>query len=162
MTKHEEMQAFVRYYKRLNKKTVVTMAEIARAAIAQGWPVPPPVSGEERLAKKFADAEREEIRYDKKTKQPYRANLAMTERLKDGKQLALWIDTDEANRNQMVFAMAKYREQMVGEAVIGTNTVDHWNRINPKEKPLQFPLDFTDETAWRLNAPVEDESGKPA
>jgi len=100
MTKHEEMQAFVRYYKRQNKKTVVTMAEIAKAAIAQGWPVPPPVSGEERLAKQFADAEREEIRYDKKTKRPYRANLAMTQRLKDGKQLALWIDTDEANRSR--------------------------------------------------------------
>ena len=40
MTKHEEMQAFVRYYKQQNNKTVVTMAEIAQAAIAQGWPVP--------------------------------------------------------------------------------------------------------------------------
>lgn len=100
MTKHEEMQAFVRHYKRINNKTVVTMAEIALAAIAQGWPAPPPLSGEERLAKQFAAAEREEIRYDKKTKRPYRANLAMTERLKDGKQLPLWIDVDEATRNR--------------------------------------------------------------
>jgi hypothetical protein len=162
MTKHEEMQAFVRYYKRQNKKTVVTMAEIAKAAIAQGWPVPPPVSGEERLAKQFADAEREEIRYDKKTKRPYRANLAMTQRLKDGKQLALWIDTDEANRSQMVAAINKYREQMVGEAEIGTNTVEHWNRINPDQPALPFPLDFTDEVEWRRNATVEEKSGKPA
>ena len=162
MTKHEEMQAFVRYYKRENKKTVVTMAEISKAAIAQGWPVPPPVSGEERLAKQFADAELEEVRIDKKTKRPYRANLALSQRLKDGKQLALWIDTDEATRSQMVLAMGKYREQMIGEAVIGTNTVEHWNRTNPKEEPLQFPLDFGDETEWRRNAPVEEESGKIA
>jgi hypothetical protein len=51
-----------------------------------------------------------EIRQDEKTKQPYRVNLAITERLKDGKQRALWVDTDEADRDQM--AMAKYREQM--------------------------------------------------
>jgi hypothetical protein len=162
MTKHEEMQAFVRYYKRTHNKTVVTMAEVALAAIAQGWPVPPPVSGEDRLAKQFADAEREEIRYDKKTKRPYRANLAMTQRLKDGKQLSLWIDTDEATRSQMVMAVAKYREQMLGEAVIGTNTVDHWNRIHPTQDPLPFPLDFSEETQWRLNAPVEEKSGKSA
>jgi len=162
MTKHDEMQAFVRYYKQENKKAVVTMAEIAHAAIAQGWPVPPPVSGEERLAKQFADAEREETRIDKKTKRPYRANLAMTQRLKDGKQLALWIDTDDATRSQMVLAMGKYREQMIGEAVIGTNTVEHWNRINPKEEPVQFPLDFADETEWHRNAPIEEESGKIA
>jgi hypothetical protein len=86
----------------------------------------------------------------------------MTQRLKNGEQLALWIETDEATRSQMVFAMAKYREQMIGEAVIGTNTVEHWNRINPKEQPLQFPLDFADETEWRRNAPVEEESGKTA
>jgi hypothetical protein len=162
MTKHEEMQAFVRHYKWEQKKTVVTMAEIAAAAIAAGWPVPPPVSGVERLAKQFADAEREEIRYDKKTKRPYRANLAMTQRLKDAKQLALWIDTDEANRSQMVLAINKYREQMVGEAEIGTNTVEHWNSINPKQEPLPFPLDFTDEVAWRRNATIEDKSGKTA
>jgi hypothetical protein len=162
MTKHEEMQAFVRYYKRQNKKTVVTMAEVTQAAIAQGWPVPPPVSGEERLVKQFADAEREEIRVDKKTKRTYRANLAMTQRLRDGKQLALWIDTDEATRSQMVLAIGKYREQMIGEAVIGTDTVEHWNRINPEEEPLQFPLDFSDEAEWRRNAPVEEQSGKSA
>jgi hypothetical protein len=123
MTKHEEMQAFYHHYKRVNKKSVVTMAEVAHAAILQGWPTPPPVSGEERLTKNFVDAAREEIRYDKKTKRPYRANLAMTQRLKNGKQLALWIDTDDATRSQMVLAISKYREQMVGEAEIGTNTV---------------------------------------
>jgi len=162
MTKHEQMQAFVRYYKRENKKTVVTMAEVARAAIAQGWAIPPPVSGEDRLAKQFADAEREEIRYDRKTTRPYRANLAMTQRLKDGKQLALWIDTDEATRSQMVLAIAKYREQMLGEAEIGTNTVNHWNSIHPDQMELPFPLDFTEEIQWRLNAPIEVRSGKTA
>ncbi len=53
--------------------------------------------------------------------------------------------------------MTKYREQMIGEAVIGTDTVEHWNRVNPKESPLQFHLDFRDEAEWRRNVPVEEE-----
>lgn len=157
MKKHEEMQAFVRYYKRETKKTEVTMAEIARAAIAQGWPVPPPVTGEERLAKQFASAEREEVRYDKKTNRPYRANLALTRQKDTGEQQSFWIETDEATRDQMELAVKKYREQMIGEAVMGTDTVEHWNRINPKADPLQFELDFTDEAQWRRNIPVEEE-----
>ena len=38
--------------------------------------------------------------------------------------------------------MKKYREQMIGEAVIGTDTIDHWNRKNPDEQPLQFDLNL--------------------
>ena len=62
----------------------------------------------------------------------------------------------------MVLAMAKYREQMIGEAVIGTNTVEHWNSINPTQERLPFPLDLTEETQWRRNATTEDESGETA
>lgn len=157
MKKSDEMLAFMRHYKREQGITEVQMMELAAEAAKQGWPVPPPVSGIERLAKQFAAAAREETRFDKKTSRPYRANLAYTQRQSDGRQLAFWIDTDEANRHQMESAMNKYREQMLGEAVIGTNTVEHWNRINPKEDPLQFSLDFTDETEWKRNIPVEVE-----
>src|SRR6266849_2209177 len=112
-TRHEKMRQFVRWYKQEHKKTAVTMAEVAREAIARGWKLPAPISPEERLARQFADAEREEIRYDKETKEPYRGNLALTQRLKDGTQLPLWVDTDEATRQQMVMALHKYREQML-------------------------------------------------
>jgi hypothetical protein len=71
-------------------------------------------------------------------------------------QLPLWIDTDEASRSQMIMALHKYREQMLGEAVIGTNTANHWNRVNPDQKPLPFPTDLAEEVQWRLNAPEED------
>jgi len=154
-TRKEKMRQFVRWYKHENKKTAVTMAEVAKEAIARGWKLPPPISPEERLAKQFADAEREEIRYDKNTQEPYRGNLALTARLKDGTQLSLWIDTDEATRPQMVLALHKYREQMIGEAVIGTNTAEHWNRTHPEQQPLPFPTDLADEVQWRKNAPEE-------
>jgi hypothetical protein len=157
MTKHEEMQAFVRYYKRENKKTTVTMAEVAAAAIKAGMKAPAPVTAEERLAKQFAAAEREETKLDKKTNRPYRANLAYTIRSKSGEQTSFWVETDDATWHQVDMWKAKYREQMIGEAVIGKDTIEHWNRINPEEEPHQFPLDFTDEYEWRKNTPVEEE-----
>jgi hypothetical protein len=154
-TQNEKMRKFTVWYKEQHKKAAVTMAEVAREAIAQGWKVPPPISGEERLAKRFADAQREEIRYDQATKEPYRGNLALTEKLKDGKQLTLWVDTDEATRSQMVMCLHKYREQMLGEAMIGTNTAEHWNRTHPEQQPLPFPTDLAEEIQWRKNAPNE-------
>jgi hypothetical protein len=157
MTKHEEMQAFMRHYKRENKKTTVTMAEVAAAALQMGWKAPPPVTPEERLAKQFAAAAREETKTDKKTNRPYRANLAYSITNQVGEQTSFWVETDDATRIQAEMWMNKYREQMIGEAVIGTDTVEHWNRINPKENPLQFHLDFTDEAEWRRNVPVEEE-----
>ena len=157
MTRHEEMQAFVRYYKRENKKTAVTMAEVAAAAIKMGWKAPAPITAEERLAKQFAAAEREEMNVDKKTKRPYRANLSYSVMNSKGEQTSFWVETDDATRNQAEMWMNKYREQMIGEAVIGTDTIEHWNSTNLDEQPLQFNLDFRDETEWRRNIPTEEE-----
>jgi hypothetical protein len=157
MTKHEEMQAFVRYYKKEQGKTAVTMAEVARAAIKMGMKAPPPITAEERLAKQFAAAQREEMGEDKKTKRPYRANMAYTRTNSTGEQTSFWVATDEASRFEAEAWKNKYREQMIGEAVIGVDTIEHWNRINPNEPSLQFELDFTDEAQWRRNTPVEME-----
>src|SRR6266496_1675860 len=100
MTKHEEMQAFIRYYKRENKKTTVTMAEIAAAAIKMGWKAPPPITAEERLAKEFAAASREEMGVDKKTRRRYRANLSYSVPDGKGEQIPFWVGTDDATREQ--------------------------------------------------------------
>lgn len=158
MTRQEEMQAFVRYYRReIKKSTAVTMAEVAAAAIKMGWKAPPPITAEERLAKQFATAEREEMQVDTKRKRPYRANLSYPRTNSQGEQSAFWVETDSATRDEVEMWKNKYREQMIGEAVIGTDTVDHWNRINPKEEQVQFSLDFTEEAQWRRNMPAEEE-----
>jgi hypothetical protein len=157
MTKHEEMQAFVRHYKREQGKTAVTMAEVARAAIKMGWKPPAPITAEERLAKQFAASQREEMGEDKKTKRPYRANMAYTRMNAIGEQISFWVATDEASRFEAEAWKNKYREQMIGEAVIGVDTIEHWNRINPEEAELQFELDFTEEAKWRRNVPIETE-----
>jgi len=79
------------------------------------------------------------------------------ENLPNGKQLHLWIDTDtERRRHVMVKALNRYREQMVGEAVMGSNTADHWNSINPDQKKSEFQTDLGPDVDWRRNAPQED------
>ena len=117
-----------------------------------GWPLPKPIDPFDLFAKQFADAAREETREDKITKKPYKANLSYAKRLASGKQLWLWFDVDDATRPQMVKGLHLYREQMVSEAVIGVNTAEHWNRINPQQRRLPFVPDLTDDVNERMKA----------
>ncbi len=55
----------------------------------------------------------------------------------------------------MLKGLHLYREQMVGEALIGKNTAEHWNKNNPDQEQLPFDTDLTDDVNWRRNAPVE-------
>ena len=69
-----------------------------------GWKMPVPPDPLDMLAKQFSQAAGEETRVDKETKRSYKANLAITERTKDGRQLTLWIDVDD---NPLRHRMAK-------------------------------------------------------
>jgi hypothetical protein len=157
MTKHQEMQRIIRLYKDKTGNHEVDMHEVARFAVSMGWPLPKPAAPIDLLAGKFSEAAREETRKDNVTKRPYKANHALRKKADDGSQMTIWIDVDEAPRHKMVKALALYRDQMVGEAVIATNTADHWNRINPNQEPLNFETDFTPDVEWSLNAPKEKE-----
>ena len=152
-------QNFIRYYKDEKKKKEVDMHEVVKFAASKGWPLPAPVSGFDRLAKEFTQAARQEIRRDKNTGRPYRANHAMV--MTQGYQhqkLTLWIDIDEAPRNSMLKSLVQRREQMVGDGLQLTLDADHWNGIHPEENPIEMQLDFTDDVEWRKNSP-EDKTG---
>ena len=149
-TRAVEMQRLIRQYKFETKATEVDMREVAKFAVSKGWPLPKPQDPIDALAKRFSEAAREEIRHDKATKRPYRGNMAITMHSGD-QQRTLWIDTDEAPRHRMVLALHRYREQMIGEAVMGTNTAEHWNRMHPEQLALQFDSDLSDDVQWRLN-----------
>jgi hypothetical protein len=155
-TKHQEMQRLIRHYKDVTKKTEVNMHEVAQFAAGKGWPLPRPIAALDRLAKEFSEAAREEIRHDKKTGKPYRANHAVTTAY-GAKQLTLWVDIDEAPRKPMLKSLVQRREQMVGDGLQLTLDAMHWNSIHPNEEPLKLPLDLTDDVDWRLNAPDEGE-----
>src|SRR5260370_41434637 len=119
-TQTQKRQTFIRYYKQQTGKKEVNMHEVAKFAhFKMGWPLPKPVDPLDLLAKQFSEAAREETRRDKETKRPYKANLAITRRLADGRQLAFWFDVDEdAPRHRMLKGLTLYREHMVGEAII--------------------------------------------
>jgi len=156
-TKTQERQRFYHYYKEQTGAKEVDMKDVARFAQKMGWALPVPPDPLDVLAKQFSEAVGEETRDDKQTKRRYKANLAIKKRLRDGTQLTLFVDVDEALRLQMVNGLYLYREQMVGEALMGTNTADHWNRVHPDQQPLEFPTDFTDDVNYRRNAPDEDQ-----
>jgi hypothetical protein len=121
-----------------------------------GWPLPQPVDPLARLAKQFTEAAREEIRHDKITKKPYRANHAIPV-TQAAVQLYLWIDIDEAPRAPMLKSLMNRREQMVGDGLQLTLDADHWNQIHPDEEPITVPMDFTMDIEWRKNTPEDDE-----
>jgi hypothetical protein len=156
----EKRQKFIRYYRRVTGNQEVDMREVAKMAHKMGWTLPKPKDPFELFAQQFSDAARVETREDKVTKKTYKANLAYTKKLASGKQLWLWFDVDEANRQQMVKGLHLYREQMVGEAVIGVNTAEHWSRINPQQAKLPFDTNLTNDVNERMSAAELEEEPK--
>lgn len=148
----EKRQKFIRFFRRKTGATEWTMRDVAEMANKMGWPLPKPEDPLEILARQFSDAAREEMRTDKLTKQRYKANLAFKKKLGGGKQLWLWFDVDDATRDQMVKGINLYREQMVSEAEIGANTVEHWNRTHPEQPGLPFDADLTPDLEERRAA----------
>lgn len=157
MSKKKEMQYLIKAYREQTGEQSVDMHEVAKFAVTKGWPLPVPKSPMDRLAEQFSSVSREEIRRDEATGRPYRANLAVTT-WQGSKQLTLWTDIDEAPRHIAQKAFVQRREQMIGDGLQLTFDVMHWNRVNEEDAPIEMPLDFTEDVAWRLNAPDEDKA----
>lgn len=154
----QKRQNFIRWYRGKAGKKEIDMHDVARAAQTMGWELPTPRDPLDMLAKQFSEAAGEETRNDKKTKRVYKAQLAITERRKDGKQATLWLDVDDdPPRHRIEKGLKRYREQMVGEAVIGRNTAEHWNRTHPDQRALKFVTDLTTDVNERLKAPEDVE-----
>ena len=153
--KKQQMQNLIRYYKQTTGKTEIEMREVAKLAVRMGWKFPKPKDPLDQLTKQFTKAARDEIRYDKKTGKPYRANHAL--QTNHGQtQLTLWVDIDEAPRKQIYKSLIMRREQMVGDGLQLTLDADHWNNVNLDKEPINIPMDFTDDIEWRKNAPDEE------
>src|SRR5690349_2774181 len=121
-TKHEKMQRMIRWCREETGVSDLTMHDVAKFALRKGWKMPVPKSPIDILAKDFAAAAREEIRYDEATKLPYRANHCFS--TDDG---VLWFDIDGiAPRYKMVKARNARREQMIGDGLQLTLDLEHW------------------------------------
>ena len=155
-TESQRLQRIMRLYKPETGEKELDMHKVAEFAKRKGWPMPKPRTELDILAKRLAQAAREEIRYDKTTGKPYRANHSYP-KMQGGQQLHFWIDIDEAPRAPMLKSLVLRREQMVGDGLQLTLDADHWNGINPTEDPLVMPMDLTDDIEWRKNAPDEEQ-----
>ena len=155
-TKSQNLQKLIRYYKKETGEIEVNMREVAKFAAQKGYQLPRPEDPLDLLTKELSQAARQEVRLDKVTGKPYRANHAVTQN-QGATQLTFWVDIDEAPRKPMQKSLINRREQMVGDAVQLTLDKEHWNRIHPEEVPINLPLDFTDDVEWRLNADDDDQ-----
>lgn len=161
MTRHQQMQFLIRQWKEATGNIEIDMHKVAEFAVSKGWPLPPPVTGIERLAKEFSQAAREETRQDEKTGRPYRVYHAF---VPDGKssQGMLWIDIDEAPRKTMLKSARMRREQIVGDMVQLFLDLEHWNRKNPTQEPIVLQTDTTEDVNERLAASDGSAEGEAA
>lgn len=155
MTKNEARRRIVRQYMQETGKTEFDTRTVAKWAAGKNL-IPPlqPIDPVDQEAKAFARAMREDVRRDKKTKRPYRTFHAVRVPSEDGRgQMTLWFNIDDnPPRKRMHRSLMQRREQIVGDATQLTFDADHWNDANPKEDPIQIPLDFTDDVEWAKHA----------
>lgn len=161
MTKNEQLQALIQRYKTETGERSVDLERVADWAIKLGATMPKPKSARELFAAQLADAARAEYRVDSKTGLSYRANHAMRQRTRDGRQLVLWFDIEDATRPQMLYSLSDRRQQMVGDAVHLKIDEMIWNSKHPDEQQIELDMDFTYDVEERLNSPGYG-SGKAA
>ena len=155
MSKSKERQRIIRQYRDETGNRSVDMRQVAEWAVSKGWPMPKPADPIDLLAKEFASSAREETRHDKETGEPYRVNHMYVVTRGD-EQLHLWVDIDEATREQMQASLTMRREQIVGDITQLTFDAEHWSRANPSQKPIQIEADFGLDVEIRRNTPPAD------
>ncbi len=154
MSKVEEIQKWHRQYKIETGIREVDLEAFTEWMVEKGWPLPAPITPRERLAKQCASALRQETRTDTDTGEPYRVNhMYIVER--DGAQLHLWFDIDEADREPVTVALNLRREQTVGDLTQIARDADHWNRRNPDQEPIVVQLDLTLDVEIRRSTPAD-------
>ena len=154
--KQLDIHKVFRLYREETGETDLDMHKVVAYAVKRvGFKLPKPADPMDLAAKEFSVAAREEIRYDKETRHPYRANHAYSAKV-NGRQGKLWIDIDgEAPRHKMLKAAVERKGQMIGDGLQLTLDLEHWSRIHSDEEPIVVDMDLTDEIEWRKNAPEE-------
>ncbi|HJV60833.1 MAG TPA: hypothetical protein VJ743_07790 [Albitalea sp.] len=153
MNRNERLQAVMQRYKAETGEKVIDLDKVADWAIERGATLPKPKTAREIFAAQLADAARAEYRVDPKTGLSYRANHALRQRTRDGRQYVLWVDMEDATRPQMLWSLSDRRQQMVGDAVHLKIDEMIWNSKHPDEEQIQLEMNFTDDVEERLNSP---------
>ena len=131
----------------------ITMHEVARLAMKMGWKAPPPVTEEDRLAKLFKDAARQDIRHDPKTGHPYRGYHAVPKQSAKGQMVFWYIDIDDPNTKPENFrkACVMRREQSVDDQLQLRLDQVHWNDQRQPEQQVEIlPADLEFDVELRM------------
>jgi hypothetical protein len=155
MSKRQERQRFIRHYKDVTGEREIDMHKVAEFAKRMGWVMPMPPSDVELLAKLFADDAQAERKLDHGTGKPYRVYHALP--ASGQLNLFVYVDIDEATRNQMLKSAVNRREQMVSDGYNLTLDLDHWNSVNPDKESIALPMDLTLDIEIRKAAEDNDD-----
>src|SRR5690348_15453213 len=109
MSTRQQRQKFIRYYKDKTGKRELDMHDVAQFAKKMGYKMPKPPSDVDLLARQFADDAQAERKVDEVTGQPYRVYQALS--VDPQMHLFVYVDIDEASRNQMLKSAVWRREQ---------------------------------------------------
>lgn len=153
MSNRRKSQLLIREYREATGVTEIDMRKVAQYAADRGWPLPKPRSAIDLLAKQFTDAARQENKYDQETGKPYRVNHAVPVASGSQYPLWVWVDIDDAKRPVIRKSLVHRREQMVDDGYQLTLDLEHWNRINPDQEPIELPMDLIPDIEWRKNTP---------
>lgn len=147
-TYNEQMQQLFRDYQEAHGSEPADPHDVAEWAIREERWRPRPSDIRDRFSKDLTEALRQEYRTDAKGR-TYRAKHAVCLK-KNGRQLSLWADIDQAPREHMEKAFGQRRKQIVGDCYQLRQDVDHYNESNPCSRGIQMILDFTDDVEERL------------
>lgn len=159
MTKVSERQRFIRYWQEKTGNAEIDMDAVAALALKMGWDAPPPVSPQDRLAKKFKEAARQDVRHDKKTGRPYRGYHAVPNHTGEGQLVFSYIDIDDPKTKPKNFkkACVMRREQSVDDMLQLFLDQTHWNDTRPADQQVEvLPADLDFDLKMRL-ASMDDE-----
>lgn len=153
MSTIHERQKFIRYWMDKTGETEVDMIAVARMALDMGWIAPAPITEEDRLARLFKNAARQDIRHDRKTGRPYRGYHAVPKDKASGQLSFFYIDIDEPNTKPEHFrkACVMRREQSVGDQLQLRLDQLHWNGNRSPEQQVEIlPADMEFDLELRL------------
>jgi hypothetical protein len=157
MAIRNELQRLIRHYKDQTGERELDMKKVAKwAKETMGMKMPTPPSDVDLLARRLAEAARDETQSSPKTGRPYRTWHAVPV---GDRQLNLfvYVDINEATRSQMLKSSVQRREQMISDGVNLTDDTAHWNAMNPDKEPIQLPMDLTLDIEIRKAADEQDD-----
>jgi hypothetical protein len=141
----KQLQRIIREYQQSDQKWPASTSDIARWAIRNNkYDLRAPTI-ERVIRRELAQAMREEYITDPKGRRVRAKHPAKVNR--DGEQIMLWDDIRTATRSHMEMAFMNRRNHIVGECRQVKIDVDSYNDANPKERPIQMILDFTQDVA---------------